>query len=118
MKELYLPELHELYQKIAGKLQQVKSMSPKALSASVRDIGSVVSMVDRFAGSALSNGSKAAVDEDLVAMTNCRLQVRNFMSHDRTNGTRKMKRYTSAMPLNAVLRVHFIISIQKLIPVK
>ncbi|XP_062120480.1 mediator of RNA polymerase II transcription subunit 15a-like isoform X2 [Humulus lupulus] len=44
MKELYLPELHELYQKIAGKLQQVKSMSPKALSASVRDIGSVVSM--------------------------------------------------------------------------
>ncbi|XP_062109758.1 mediator of RNA polymerase II transcription subunit 15a-like isoform X2 [Humulus lupulus] len=99
-------------------MKAVKSMSPKALSASVRDIGSVVSMVDRFAGSALSNGSKAAVDEDLVAMTNCRLQVRNFMSHDRTNGTRKMKRYTSAMPLNAVLRVHFIISIQKLIPVK
>lgn len=25
MKELYLPELHELYQKIAGKLQQVRS---------------------------------------------------------------------------------------------
>ncbi|XP_062104651.1 mediator of RNA polymerase II transcription subunit 15a-like isoform X2 [Humulus lupulus] len=102
MKELYLPELHELYQKIAGKLQQVKSMSPKALSASVRDIGSVVNMVDRFAGSAPGNGSRAAVGEDLVAMTNCHLQVRNFTSHDGTNGTRKMKRYTSAMPLNVI----------------
>ncbi|XP_062092604.1 mediator of RNA polymerase II transcription subunit 15a-like isoform X2 [Humulus lupulus] len=83
-------------------MKAVKSMSPKALSASVRDIGSVVSMVDRFAGSAPGNGSRAAVGEDLVAMTNCRLQVRNFMSHDGTNGTRKMKRYTSAMPLNVV----------------
>ncbi|XP_062103609.1 mediator of RNA polymerase II transcription subunit 15a-like [Humulus lupulus] len=48
MKELYLPELHELYQKIVA-YSIVKSMSPKALSVSVRDIGSVVSMVDRFA---------------------------------------------------------------------
>ncbi|XP_030492178.2 mediator of RNA polymerase II transcription subunit 15a isoform X1 [Cannabis sativa] len=80
----------------------VKSMSPKALSASVSDIGSVVSMIDRIAGSAPGNGSRAAVGEDLVAMTNCRLQVRNFMGHDGTNGTRKMKRYTSAMPLNVV----------------
>ncbi|KAF4386189.1 hypothetical protein F8388_016441 [Cannabis sativa] len=83
-------------------MKAVKAMSPKALNASVRDIGSVVSMVDRFAGSAPGNGSRAAVGEDLVAMTNCRLQVRNFMSHDGTNGTRKMKRYTSAMPLNVV----------------
>lgn len=77
-------------------------MSPKALSASVSDIGSVVSMIDRIAGSAPGNGSRAAVGEDLVAMTKCRLQVRNFMTQDGTNGTRKMKRYTSAMPLNVV----------------
>ncbi|XP_062086277.1 mediator of RNA polymerase II transcription subunit 15a-like [Humulus lupulus] len=83
-------------------MKAVKYMSPKALSASVRDIGSVVSMVDRFAGSAPGNGSRDAVGEDLVAMTNYRLQVRNFMSHDRTNKTRKMKRYTSTMPLNVV----------------
>ncbi|KAF4347732.1 hypothetical protein G4B88_017811 [Cannabis sativa] len=83
-------------------IKAVKSMSPKALSASVSDIGSVVSMIDRIAGSAPGNGSRAAVGEDLVAMTNCRLQVRNFMGHDGTNGTRKMKRYTSAMPLNVV----------------
>ncbi|XP_062092601.1 mediator of RNA polymerase II transcription subunit 15a [Humulus lupulus] len=83
-------------------IKAVKSMSPKALSASVSDIGSVVSMIDRIAGSAPGNGSRAAVGEDLVAMTNCRLQVRNFMTQDGTNGTRKMKRYTSAMPLNVV----------------
>lgn len=78
-------------------------MSPKALSASVSDIGSVVSMIDRIAGSAPGNGSRAAVGEDLVAMTKCRLQARNFITQDGTNnGTRKMKRYTSAMPLNVV----------------
>lgn len=77
-------------------------MSPKALSASVSDIGSVVSMIDRIAGSAPGNGSRAAVGEDLVAMTKCRLQARNFITQDGTNGTRKMRRYTSAMPLNVV----------------
>lgn len=77
-------------------------MSPNALSASVSDIGSVVSMIDRIAGSAPGNGSRAAVGEDLVAMTKCRLQARNVMTHDGTNGTRKMRRYTSAVPLNVV----------------
>ena len=77
-------------------------MSPKALSASVSDIGSVVSMIDRIAGSAPGNGSRAAVGEDLVAMTKCRLQARNFITLDGTSGTRKMRRYTSAMPLNVV----------------
>nr|APA20135.1 hypothetical protein [Populus tomentosa] len=51
----------------------VKSLSPKALSASVGDIGSVVSMIDRIAGSADGNGSRAAAGEDLVAMTGCHL---------------------------------------------
>ncbi|KAF2323106.1 hypothetical protein GH714_033490 [Hevea brasiliensis] len=75
-------------------------MSPKALSASVTDIGSVVSMIDRIAGSAPGNGSRAAVGEDLVAMTNCRLQARNLTIQDGMTGTRKIRRYTSAMPLN------------------
>ncbi|XP_022154411.1 mediator of RNA polymerase II transcription subunit 15a [Momordica charantia] len=83
-------------------IKAVKSMSPKALSASVSGIGSVVSMIDRIAGSAPGNGSRAAVGEDLVAMTKCRLQARNFVSHDGLNGTKKMRRYTSAMPLNVV----------------
>ncbi|OAY36943.1 mediator of RNA polymerase II transcription subunit 15a [Manihot esculenta] len=83
-------------------IKAVKSMSPKALSASVSDIGSVVSMIDRIAGSAPGNGSRAAVGEDLVAMTNCRIQARNCITQDGVNGTRKMRRYTSAMPLNVV----------------
>lgn len=86
-------------------LSQVRSISPKAFSSSVSDIGSVVSMIDRIAGSAPGNGSRAAVGEDLVAMTKCRLQARNFMSHDGSAATKKMRRHTSAMPLNAVSSV-------------
>ena len=59
-------------------------------------------MIDRIAGSAPGNGSRAAVGEDLVAMTKCRLQARNFTAQDGNNGTRKMRRFTSAMPLNVV----------------
>ncbi|KAL6501469.1 hypothetical protein OROGR_026602 [Orobanche gracilis] len=58
---------------VSGISNVIKSMSPKALSASISDIGSVVSMVDRIAGSAPGNGSRAAVGEDLVAMTKCRV---------------------------------------------
>lgn len=77
-------------------------MSPATLSASVSDIDSVVSMMDRIAGSAPGNGSRTAVGEDLVAMTKCRLQARNISTQDTNIGTRKMRRYTSAMPLNIV----------------
>ncbi|KZV47311.1 mediator of RNA polymerase II transcription subunit 15a [Dorcoceras hygrometricum] len=83
-------------------IKVVKSMSQKALSASVSDISSVVSMVDRIAGSAPGNGSRAAVGEDLVAMTKCRLQARNYFTQDGPSGTKKMRRYTSAMPSNVV----------------
>ncbi|XP_054783608.1 mediator of RNA polymerase II transcription subunit 15a-like isoform X2 [Prosopis cineraria] len=83
-------------------IKAVKSMSPKALSAAVSDIGSVVSMIDRIAGSAPGNGSRAAVGEDLVAMTKCRLQTRNFINQDGTNGTKRTRRFVSAMPLNVV----------------
>ncbi|XWS11745.1 hypothetical protein CRYUN_Cryun37aG0026500 [Craigia yunnanensis] len=83
-------------------MKAVKSMSPIALGASVSDIASVVSMTDRIAGSAPGNGSRAAVGEDLVAMTKCRMQARNFITQDGMNGTKKMRRYTSAMPLNVV----------------
>ncbi|KAL5565317.1 hypothetical protein UlMin_028481, partial [Ulmus minor] len=75
---------------------QVKSIAPNSLSTAISDIGSVLSMTDRLAGSAPGNGSRAVVGEDLVAMTNCRLQVKNFMTQDGTNGTRKMKCYASS----------------------
>lgn len=77
-------------------------MSPEVLSAAVSDIGSVVSMNDRIAGSAPGNGSRAAVSEDLVAMTKCRLQARNVIIQDGNIGTKRMRRYTSVFPLNVV----------------
>lgn len=86
-------------------LKAVKSISPKALNASVSDIGSVVSMIDRIAGSAPGNGSRATVGEDLVAMTKCRLQARNFLTQDGSTGTKRMRRHTSAMPLNVASSV-------------
>ncbi|KAJ1269712.1 hypothetical protein BS78_07G232000 [Paspalum vaginatum] len=81
-------------------LRALRTTPRQALSAAVSDIGSVVSMIDRIAGSAPGNGSRAAVGEDLVAMTKCRLQARNFMTHDGSGTSKKMKRDTSAMPLN------------------
>ncbi|KAL9233845.1 hypothetical protein vseg_008788 [Gypsophila vaccaria] len=81
-------------------LRAVKSISPKALSSAISDISSVVSMVDRIAGSVPGNGSRATVGEDLVAMTKCRLQARNSLTQDGNNGAKRMKRYTSAMPLH------------------
>ncbi|WZZ80375.1 hypothetical protein YC2023_100947 [Brassica napus] len=81
-------------------IRVVKSISPQALSSAVSDIGSVVSMVDRIAGSAPGNGSRASVGEDLVAMTKCRLQARNFMTQEGMMATKKMKRHTTAMPLS------------------
>ncbi|KAG2723184.1 hypothetical protein I3843_02G137400 [Carya illinoinensis] len=78
-------------------IKAVKSMSPKALSASVSDIGSDVSMIDRIASSAPGNGSRATVGEDLVAMTKCRLQARNFITQDGTNGPLVFTQYTELM---------------------
>lgn len=79
---------------------QLRTTQRESLSAAVSDIGSVVSMIDRIAGSAPGNGSRAAVGEDLVAMTKCRLQARNFITQDGSGASKKMKRDTSAMPLN------------------
>lgn len=77
-------------------------MSSEALTASVNDIGSVVSMIDRIAESASGNGSRVTVGEDLVAMTECHLQARNFITHDGSTGTKRMRCCTSAMPLVVV----------------
>ncbi|ONH99375.1 hypothetical protein PRUPE_6G027400 [Prunus persica] len=82
-------------------IKAVKSMSSNALSASVSDIGSVVSM-SRIAGSAPGKGSRDAVGEDLITMTKCCLQGRNVLTRDGTNGSRKIRRFTSAVPLNVV----------------
>ncbi|CAH1427619.1 unnamed protein product [Lactuca virosa] len=96
-------------QPIERLLNVVKSISSNALSASVSDIGSVVSMIDRITGSAPGNRSTAAVGEDLVAMTKCHLQETSFITQDETNSNpnpirKKMKCFTSAMPFNVAVK--------------
>ncbi|CAH9099907.1 unnamed protein product [Cuscuta epithymum] len=83
-------------QPIGRLINAVRTLSTKALSTSVSDISSVISMMDRIAGSAPGNGSRAAVGEDLVAMTKCRLHARNFYTHDGPTGAKRMKCYTTS----------------------
>ena len=81
-------------------LLQINSISPKDLSSAVNDIGSVVSLIDRMAGSAPGNGSRAPLGEDLVAITKCCLQARNLVSQDGSAATKRMRRHMSSMPLS------------------
>ncbi|XP_026447220.1 mediator of RNA polymerase II transcription subunit 15a-like isoform X2 [Papaver somniferum] len=89
-------------QPIERLMKAVNSISPKAFSASVSDIGSVISMIDWIAGSAPGNGSKSAVGEDLVAMARCRIQAKNLIQQDGSSARKKMRRHTVAVPLNAM----------------
>ncbi|GKB17116.1 hypothetical protein Tco_0851039 [Tanacetum coccineum] len=50
----------------------------------------------------VGSGLRVTVGEDLVSMTKCRLQARTLVTQDGTNGVRKMKCFTSVMPLNIV----------------
>ena len=72
-------------------------MSPKAFSSVLNDIGLVVRLIDRMAGSAPCNGSRAVVGEDLVAMTKCHLQRINLMSQDGSAATKRMRHFMSSM---------------------
>ncbi|XP_078444068.1 mediator of RNA polymerase II transcription subunit 15a-like isoform X2 [Wolffia australiana] len=84
----------------------VQSLSQTALSSSLSDIGSVLTMSDRMAGSAPGKGSRAAIGEDLVAITKCRLQARSFVTSQEVSGNaKKMKRHANAMPLIAASSV-------------
>lgn len=75
-------------------LKAVKSISPKALSASVQEIGSVGSMIDRIARTTDCNESRAAISLDLVANTRYHLQVQNLSG---SPPSEKMNRHISAM---------------------
>ncbi|XP_026447212.1 mediator of RNA polymerase II transcription subunit 15a-like isoform X1 [Papaver somniferum] len=83
-------------------LKEVKSMSPKAFCASANDFGSVISMIDKISGSAPGIGSEASVGEDLATMTESHTQARNFIQQDGSLATKKMKRHTTGVPLNAM----------------
>ncbi|KAL7234736.1 hypothetical protein ACSBR1_018232 [Camellia fascicularis] len=80
-------------------IKVLRSMSYEALSSSVSDMESIVRMVERTAGSIPGNGSRSAVGEDLVPVTNFRSQGAKL---DRNSITMKMRRYARAMPSNTV----------------
>ncbi|CAK9145910.1 unnamed protein product [Ilex paraguariensis] len=86
-------------------LKAVRSMSHEALSASVGGMESVVSIVERTAGSTPGDGSRMAVGEDLVAMTNCHLQGRNYTMPVGIAGRKRARCYTIEVPSNTVSSV-------------
>ncbi|OVA09212.1 hypothetical protein BVC80_659g44 [Macleaya cordata] len=84
-------------------LQAVKSVSRKALSASVNDIGFAISMGDGIAGPRQPGyGPLAAVGEDLVATTKCRLEARNFIPVNGIAVKRASRCYSNENPLNVL----------------
>ncbi|XP_078181050.1 mediator of RNA polymerase II transcription subunit 15a-like [Carex rostrata] len=81
---IQVPESETPIQKLA---RLMRTMPQSQLNAAVKDIASVVNMVDRIPGSALGNGSQAAIDDDLVVMTKCRLQAKNLAHPEGVGGT-------------------------------
>ncbi|PIA27260.1 hypothetical protein AQUCO_08100003v1 [Aquilegia coerulea] len=83
-------------------IRVVKSMSHKALSASVSDIDSAVTMVHRMASSKPGNHSKDAIGEDLVATVKHRAVVNNFSPDNGIITSENMKYHTYGTPLRLV----------------
>lgn len=81
-------------------IRAVKSASHQALESAVGDIKSLVRGNDCLAGTAQGSGSRTAVGEDLAATLKCHLPSQNSNLQDEISGTRKLKRYVSAMPAN------------------
>ncbi|KAF3327342.1 Mediator of RNA polymerase II transcription subunit 15a [Carex littledalei] len=81
---IQVPESETPIQKLA---RLMRTMPHNQLNAAVKDIASVVSMVDRIPGSALGNGTQAAIDDDLVAMTKRRLHAKNLAYPEGVGGT-------------------------------
>ncbi|MCL7036767.1 hypothetical protein MKW94_019840 [Papaver nudicaule] len=78
MKKKYVPLLDKMLNGLGSTIQRVQTSSSKALRAAVKDIYSVVSMSDVFAGSHPGvEGTKSSFPEDLVSTTRCRVEHGN-----------------------------------------
>ncbi|KAG7031897.1 Mediator of RNA polymerase II transcription subunit 15a, partial [Cucurbita argyrosperma subsp. argyrosperma] len=77
-------------------IKMVNVMSPKALSASVSDIDSIVCMTDRVSSSAPLNKSKGAVGMDLAGTVASRLR-RKCSRFGGTIGSRRTRHYRCLM---------------------
>ncbi|KAH9675177.1 Mediator of RNA polymerase II transcription subunit 15a [Citrus sinensis] len=80
-------------------LDQVQSLSPKTLSASVREIGSALKTVDAISGTAC-NDSGVDVDENLVSATTCCMHGRNFSLQSGCSSEAKMEDKTNPIALD------------------
>lgn len=78
---------------------QVQSLSPKTLSASVREIGSALKTVDAISGTAC-NDSGVDVDENLVSATTCCMHGRNFSLQSGCSSEAKMEDKTNPIALD------------------
>ncbi|XP_035541538.1 mediator of RNA polymerase II transcription subunit 15a-like isoform X2 [Juglans regia] len=87
-------------QPIKRLINVVNSISSKKLSAAIGDIGSVIGITDWISSSLPANGSRAAIGEDLVAMTKSSLQARYLKGWNDTSGTRKRNRCTDWIASN------------------
>ncbi|KAF9587764.1 hypothetical protein IFM89_005496 [Coptis chinensis] len=83
-------------------IKAVKSMSHKALRASVSEMYSTVSVVDMIAGSNPGNHSEARVGEDLAAMVKHSLLASNFLSQDGVVTAKNMNFHSSGLPMTVV----------------
>ncbi|KAI7992359.1 Mediator of RNA polymerase II transcription subunit 15a [Camellia lanceoleosa] len=99
-------EINPKPQSKTNSLPLVKSVSPRALSASVRDIGLVINTIDRIAGTTTYDEFGVAISDDLAADISHCLQGRNF-SLDCEGTSSKRKRHISttasdflSLPLN------------------
>nr|GEY84946.1 NB-ARC domains-containing protein [Tanacetum cinerariifolium] len=99
MRSLQQVSGRSLLQNAVSGPQQV-NMNPMLPHSGMGTVQPNSNMIDKIAGSAPGNESRAAVGEDLVAMTESRLQARTSDTQDGTNGVRKMKH--CAMPLNVL----------------
>ncbi|KAJ3697854.1 hypothetical protein LUZ61_001559 [Rhynchospora tenuis] len=101
-----VPETEKPIEKLA---YLMRTMPQDRLSAAVKDIASVVALVDRIAGSAPGNGSRAAIGDDLLAMAKCQLQAKDLVHPDVGVGTpagaspptKMIKRDIRALPLDS-----------------
>lgn len=76
----------------------IRSMSPVTFNSAVSGLHAVYNLYDSMVGSAPGRRSNAAIGEDLVAMTRCRLQASNFMSLD-SSAAKRLRHCMSSLPL-------------------
>jgi PAX-interacting protein 1 len=88
---------------------QIDSIPRANLIAAVNDMNAVISCSDRLAASGPGNGSRAAVGDDLAALTQSRLQARAVIQASSQNssnlsGTKRRRRHMDSMAVSTISR--------------